>query len=183
VLVSFMSCILSLQAATSRLVFAYARDKMVVASDFFATVSPHTHVPVRALVMSGIVAGIIIALGLFFANAIGVIVGSAIIGIYAAFQMIVLGALLARARGWQPAGQFCLGVWAWPVNIVALAYGVGALVDMLWPRTPNAPWYINNAMGVTWLAIVVIGAVYMTLARPYDVGTAPAGDAWKLAKT
>jgi amino acid transporter len=176
-----MSCILSLQAATSRLVFAYARDRMIVASDYLSAISPHTHVPVRALVLSGIVAGIIVCLGYFFANAIGTIVNSAIIGIYAAFQMIVLGALVARARGWKPAGQFRLGVWTWPVNIVALIYGVGALIDMLWPRTPTAPWYINYAMGVTWLAIVGLGALYMLLARPYDAGTAPAGDAWKLA--
>jgi hypothetical protein len=96
--------------------------------------------------------------------------------------MIVFGALLARARGWAPAGQFRLGSLAWPVNIVALAYGVGALIDMLWPRTPTAPWYIDYAMGVTWLAIIVIGALYMLLARPYDTGSAPAGDAWKLAR-
>ena len=181
VLVSFMSCILSLQAATSRLVFAYARDKMVVASDFFAAVSPQTHVPVRALVMSGVVAGIIIALGLFFANAIGVIVGSAIIGIYAAFQMIVLGALAARIRGWRPGGKFRLGALAYPVNVIALAYGVGAIVDMAWPRTPNTPWYMNWSMSVTWLVIIGIGALYMLVARPFDRGNAPAGDAWKLS--
>ena len=182
VLVSFMSCILSLQAATSRLVFAYARDKMVVASDFFATVSPHTHVPVRALVMSGIVAGIIICLGLIFQNAIAVIVASAIIGIYVAFQMIVVAALSARLRGWKPGGKFRLGAWAWPVNIVALIYGIGAIVDMAWPRTPTAPWYIDWSMSVTWLAIIGVGVLYMLLARPYDHGTAPAGDAFKLTK-
>jgi amino acid transporter len=181
VMVSFMSCILSLQAATSRLVFAYARDRMIVASAYLSAISPHTHVPVHALVLSGIVACVIVCLGYFFANAIAIIVNSAIIGIYAAFQMIVLGALLARVRGWKPAGQFRLGAWAWPVNIVALAYGVGALIDMLWPRTPTAPWYINYAMGVTWLAIIGLGTLYMLLARPYDTGTAPAGDAWKLS--
>ena len=138
VLVSFMSCILSLQAATSRLVFAYARDKMIVGSEaIVATMSPHTHVPVRALVLSGIIAAMIICLGLVFANAIAIIVASAIIGIYAAFQMIVLGALAARMRGWVPGGKFRLGAWAYPVNIVALIYGVGAIVDMAWPRTPN----------------------------------------------
>ncbi len=180
VLVSFMSCILSLQAATSRLVFAYARDKMVVASDYLSAVSPHTHVPVRALVLSGVVAAIIICLGLFFANAIGIIVASAIIGIYAAFQMIVLGALAARTRGWMPGGKFRLGAWAYPVNIVALVYGIGAIIDMAWPRTPGQPWYINWSMSVTWLGIIVIGALYMLIGRPYDHGTAPAGDAWKL---
>ena len=69
------------------------------------------------------------------------IVASAIIGIYVAFQMIVVGALSARLRGWVPGGKFRLGAWAWPVNIVALIYGAGAIVDMAWPRTPNG-WVI-----------------------------------------
>jgi amino acid transporter len=181
VMVSFMSCILSLQAATSRLVFAYARDKMIAGSDYFSTVSPHTHVPVRALVLSGIVAGVIVCLGLIFQNAIATIVNSAIIGIYAAFQMIVLGALAARMRGWKPAGKFRLGALAWPINIVALIYGIGAILDMAWPRTPGTPWYIDYSMSVTWLAIIGIGALYMLAARPYDRGQAPAGDAWKLS--
>jgi amino acid transporter len=180
VMVSFMSCILSLQAATSRLVFAYARDKMIVGSEFFSVISEHTHVPVRALVLSGVVAGLIVCFGYVFQNAIATIVNSAIIGIYAAFQMIVFGALAARLRGWKPGGQFTLGAWGWPVNVIALCYGVGAIIDMIWPRTPSAPWYINYAMSVTWLAITGIGELYMIFARPYDHGTAPAGDAWRL---
>jgi len=183
VMVSFMSCILSLQAATSRLIFAYARDKMIAGSNFFSGLSAHTHVPTRALVLSGIVAAVIICLGLFFENAISNIVSSAIIGIYVAFQMIVVGALAARLRGWKPSGQFRLGAWGMTINIAALAYGVGAIVNMIWPRTPNTPWYIDWSMSVTWLAIIGAGALYMLLARPYDRGDAPAGDAWKLAKT
>jgi amino acid transporter len=182
VLVSFMSCILSLQAATSRLVFAYARDRMIVGSEALSKLSPHTHVPTRALVLSGIVAAIIICLGLIFQNAIAIIVASAIIGIYAAFQMIVVGALAARLRGWRPAGRFRLGAWAMPVNIVALLYGIGAIVDMAWPRTPDQPWYMNYSMSVTWLGIVIVGALYMLVGKPYDHGNAPAGDAWKLNK-
>lgn len=178
VMVSFMSCILSLQAATSRLIFAYARDKMIVANNYLSEISPHTHVPTRALAMSGIVAAAIVCLGLFFQSAIGTIVNSAIIGIYAAFQMIVLGALAARLRGWTPTGKFTLGKWGVAINVVALVYGIGALVDMLWPRTPDAPWYVNYAMGITWLCIIGIGALYMALKQPYDHGTAPAGDAW-----
>jgi len=179
VMVSFMSCILSLQAATSRLVFAYARDRMLVGSNYFSAISPHTHVPMRALVLSGAVAGAIVIAGYFFQNAVATIVNSAIIGIYCAFQMIVLGALGARLRGWKPGGQFKLGAWGTPVNVVALAYGLGAILDMLWPRAPTAPWYVNYAMGATWLAIICIGGLYMLLARPYDAGNAPSGDAWK----
>jgi amino acid transporter len=181
VMVSFMSCILSLQAATSRLIFAYARDGMIAGHEFFSAISPRTHVPVRALALSGLVAAVIVCLGLFFQSAIGTIVNSAIIGIYVAFQMIVLGALAARLRGWKPAGAFTLRVWGLPVNAVALIYGIGAITDMLWPRSPGSAWYINYAMSVTWLAIIGLGAIYMLLARPYDHGTVPAGDAWKTA--
>jgi amino acid transporter len=182
VMVSFLSCILSLQAASSRLLFAYARDGMIVGSAYFSAISVHTHVPVRALVVSGAVAGAIVVAGYFFENAIATIVNSAIIGIYCAFQMIVLGALAARLRGWKPAGQFRLGSWGMPINAIALAYGLGAILDMLWPRTPLAAWYMNYAMGLTWLAVIGLGGLYMLLARPYDAGRAPAGDAWKLAR-
>ena len=43
VLVSFLSCVLSLQAAASRLAYAYARDDMVVASGWLRKVSA-THI-------------------------------------------------------------------------------------------------------------------------------------------
>ncbi len=179
VMVSFMSCILSLQAATSRLVFAYARDKMIVGSDSLSKVSVSHHVPANALVLSGVVSVLIICLGLFFQNAIATIVASAIIGIYAAFQMIVIGALSARLKGWKPAGKFTLAGWGMGINIVALVYGIGAIIDMSWPRTPNASWYINYSMSLTWLMIVGAGLIYMALAQPYASGMAPAGDAWK----
>jgi len=181
VMVSFISCILSLQAAASRLVFAYARDDMMIASPFFVKLSATTHVPIRALVLSGVIAAGIALLGLFSADAIGTIVASAIIGIYAAFQMIVIGALSARLRGWRPSGAFRLGGWGLTINLIGLAYGIAAIIDMLWPRTPDKPWYVNYGMSVTTLAIIGVGLLYMVLARPYDRGTAPAGDPWKLS--
>ena len=40
VLISFVSCVLSLQAAASRLIYSYARDQMVFASDALSRFSP-----------------------------------------------------------------------------------------------------------------------------------------------
>src|SRR6202035_847028 len=53
VLVSFISCALSMQAACSRLLFAYARDQMIAGSRLFGKISPRTHVPVAALLAAG----------------------------------------------------------------------------------------------------------------------------------
>jgi amino acid transporter len=177
VMVSFISCLLSLQAAASRLVFAYARDDMMLASPYFARISHATHVPVRALVLSGLVAGLIVCLGLVFADALNAIVSSAIVAIYAAFQMIVIGALSARLRGWRPTGAFQLGRWGVAVNVAGIVYGVGAIVDLLWPRTPDQPWYVNYSLSLSVGVMLVFGLLYMTLGHPYDRGTSPAGDA------
>ena len=137
VLVSFVSCGLSLQAAASRLTFAYARDQMIFGSKFLSRMSPGLHVPANALLLMGAIPALIALSALWLQDAIATIISFAAIGIYISFQMIVLGALIARAKGWRPAGPFTLGTRGWLVNGVALAYGVSAIVNILWPRSPQ----------------------------------------------
>jgi amino acid transporter len=177
VMVSFFSCLISLEAATSRLLFAYGRDRMIAGSHLLSTLSERTKVPVNALLFAGIVPAFIAIVGLFLKKMVETIVVSSAAGIYIAFQMIVLAALVARAKGWKPAGAFRLGIWAWPVNLAGLTYGVLAIINMTWPRSPQDPWYSNYGMIVVWVAVVAIGLVYAALFRPYDHGDAPAGDA------
>jgi len=178
VLVSFLSCALSMQAAASRLVYAYARDEMVVASGWLAKVSKTHHVPMNALVLSGLIAGAILVLGMFFADAVNTIVSFAVVGIYAGFQMVVLGATFARWRGWQPHGRFHLGKWGWPVNLAGIVWGITSIAIMLRPADGALPWYVSYGMALTFAAVIVAGLVYMVLGRPYDRSDAPAGDAW-----
>ena len=68
--------------------------------------------------------------------------------------MVVLAALIARAKGWRPTGSFTLGGWGMLVNLLALAYGVGAIINILWPRSPNDPWYVNYGMLVTTAGVM-----------------------------
>jgi amino acid transporter len=183
VLISFVSCLLSLQAAASRLVFAYARDQMIFGSRFLSRMSPGHHVPANALIVMGAIPAVIALSSLWLVNAINTIISFAAVGIYIAFQMIVLAALVARLKGWRPAGAFTLGAWGVPINLLALAYGVGAIVNILWPRPQSAadPWYAVYGMAATTAGVILIGAAYMVLAKPYARGNAPAGDAHLLA--
>ena len=180
VLVSFISCLISIQAAASRLLFAYARDEMIAGSQYFSRLSPRTHVPVTALLSGALLAAAIALCGLWLQNAVSTIISFAAVGIYIAFQMVVVAALYARAKGWRPAGPFTLGRWGLPLNVLALGYGVFAIINMLWPRSPQDPWYSNYGMIVTTAAVLALGALYMVLARPYDRGNAPSGDAYRL---
>jgi amino acid transporter len=180
VMVSFLSCILSLQAAVSRLLYAYGRDGMIIGSAALTRMSASAHVPWVALLVAGTVPGLIILASPFLADAIATVISFATAGIYLAFQMVVVAAIYARLRGWRPGGAFSLGAWGLPVNVIALIYGVGALLDMIWPRTPDQPWYVNDAMIVTVIGILAVGLGYMTVRKPHDQGMAPAGDAWLL---
>ncbi|MBS0420726.1 MAG: amino acid permease [Proteobacteria bacterium] len=180
VTVSFVSALLSLQAAASRLLFAYARDQMVFGSEYLRHLSPGRHIPAKALIVSGTIPVLISVSALWMQNAIATIISFASVGIYLAFQMIVVAALIARGRGWKPGGAFTLGAWGWPVNLAALAYGLAAIVNMSWPRSPTEPWFTNYGVVATSLGIIALGLIYMLVGRPYDRGQAPAGDAHRL---
>jgi amino acid transporter len=175
--VSFVSALISLQAAASRLLFAYARDEMIVGSEHLRHLSPGRHIPAKALLVAGAIPALIALTAPWLQDAVATIISFAAVGIYIAFQMIVIAALVARSRGWRPAGSFTLGAWGWTVNVVALAYGLSAIVNMSWPRSPGDPWYSNYGVIVTSAGVIVLGLIYMITARPYDRGHAPAGDA------
>lgn len=177
VMISFVSCLFSLQAAASRLLFAFARDKMICGSGALQKLSRHTRIPYVALIVCGIIPAVMTLVGLVGAEALSLIVSFAAIGIYLAFQMIVLGALIARMQGWRPSGQFTLGGWGPIVTVLALVYGVAAVLNMAWPRMPDAPWYLNYAMVVMTIGVVVSGLFYLWLFKPHEGSLAPSGDA------
>jgi amino acid transporter len=171
VMISFFSCLLSLQAAASRLIYAYSHDDMFIGSKLFSRVSEQHRVPSNAIILIGMLTISLCVIGYWMEDAVATIVSFAAVGIYLAFQMIVIAALIARARGWKPSGAFRLGVWAWPVNIAALIYGVLAIVNMLWPRDGDYSMIISCAI------VLGLGFFYMLLFKPYDRGTSPHGDA------
>jgi len=97
-------------------------------------------------------------------------------GIYIAFQAVVLAALVARLKGWVPSGQYRLGKWGLPVNLLALTYGVAAAINLAWPRG-DAAWYDKYTVILGCAAVIGAGLIYMLLGRPYGRSDAPAGDA------
>jgi amino acid transporter len=177
VLISYLSCVLSLQAAASRLAYSYGRDKMIFGSRLLSHFWQKRHVPPYAIAMATLIPGMIIVFSLVSSDAVIKLISAAATSIYLGFQMVVLAALRARIKGWNPAGAYRLGAWAMPVNIMALGYGITAMVNMCWPRTPDAGWFDNYVVLVMTLIIVAIGLVYMVIARPYAHGDQPWADA------
>ncbi|EOQ98266.1 amino acid permease [Leptospira wolbachii serovar Codice str. CDC] len=167
VMVSFLSCLLSLQAAASRLLFSFARDGMIFGSKYLNHLSKSGKVPVNALLITGLIPILIASMGHWLQDAVTTIISFASAGIYIAFQMVILAALYARYHGWKPKGSFTLGrlgVW---INALALFYGITAVANMVWPRTPDEPWFINYGMIFTTLVVISSGLLYLLIAKPH----------------
>jgi amino acid transporter len=167
VTISFVSCLLSVQAAASRLLFSFGRDRMIAGSIYFGHGAGRANVPVAALIACGIVPAAVVLIGGLREDALTAIVSFATIGIYIAFQMVVGGALFARWRGWKPSGAFRLGGSGGTVTVAALIYGLAAIVNIAWPRAPDTPWYDNYAVLLSTTFVVASGLVYMAIARPH----------------
>lgn len=177
VLISFVSCALSLQAAASRLIYSYGRDGMIFGSKLWARFDKKRHVPPYALLAAVVIPAVLIVGSIYSTDALTKLISFGAVGIYIAFQMVVLAALRARIKGWVPTGKYQLGRWAMPVNVGALVYGVAAIINICWPRTPDVPWYDNYIVLLMSAIVIGLGLLYMVTARSHANGTAPHADA------
>jgi amino acid transporter len=176
---AFLSCVLSLQAAASRLLYSFGRDKMIIGHTWLAHVSPRSKVPTRALlVASGV--PLLLAVLVYFGASLVQITSFAVLGIYVAFQSVVLAALRQRIKGWKPAGPFNLGMWGMVVNVLALAYGLFAMYLLIKPAESGVildDWIAAIGLGV----VLVTGLLYLFIARPDKKSDDPHGDAIEVA--
>jgi amino acid transporter len=184
IIFAFFSCGSSVQGAGSRLAFSFARDGALPGSKWISRVNSRFKTPVNALL-----AGALISLAFVFLvyyspshnvhiwfvtypanlNALFALVSFAVSGIYLSFFLTVIGAMVARGRGWVPEGEFRLGKWAWPVLIIAASYLGLMLINVIYPsglssgrELFNYDWITLGVMGV----ITLVGALVFLITRP-----------------
>lgn len=166
ILFAFVSCTIAIQGASIRLVYSFARDGMMPASAALSRVNPRFHMPPGAVLVATIVPAIITFLP---SATVAKIITFAVIGIYIGFQSVVLASIIARRRGWTPSGPFNLGKWGMTINVLALIYGVSAII-ILSLKTPAATdefldkWLVPISAGV----VALLGLAYLLVARPKE---------------
>ena len=89
-------------------------------------------------------------------NVLVSLVSFGVSGIYLSFLLTVIGSMIARRRGWIPAGKFTLGRWAWPVSVVAAAYLVLMLVNVVLPSGLTSGRAYFNLDWITLLVMAII---------------------------
>jgi amino acid transporter len=184
VIVAFFSCGTAVQGAGARVAFALARDGALPFSDRIKKLSPRHQTPVNAILIGAVVPFLFLLLVLINpskpvhilwfdypanVNALYALVSFATSGIYLAFFLTVLGALVARIRGWKPDGIFTLGKWGTIVTVGAALYLLLMLLNIVWPSSLTSGRAVFNYGWITLLVMLIIvamGAIYESLARP-----------------
>lgn len=181
----FLSAALSQQAALSRLLYSFGRDGMLPASRWMSKLHEEVGgsgaVPRNAMIVSCI-APMLITVWLYFKpDSVVAVTAFAVLGIYVCFQMVVLAALRQRIKGWRPGGPWSLGSAGLVVNVLALVYGIAAMVLLAVPGDPSLG-FVDRWIVLIGLAVVlVVGGGYMVFARPYGSSDAPEDDAIEVA--
>jgi len=184
IIFAFFSCGTSVQGAGSRLAFSYARDGAIPGSKWISKVHSRFKTPINALIAGAIVSALFVLL-VFPApandvkigfitypakvNGLVALVSFGVSGIYLSFFLTVLGAAIARSRGWIPEGSFKLGRWGWLVTIIGLLYLGIMFVNVALPSGLASPRAYFNLDWITLVVIAVIailGAIYFVIARP-----------------
>jgi amino acid transporter len=171
-------CCLAIQAATTRLLFAYGRDKMIPGHRFFGYVHPRTRTPVASAIFIA-VAVIIVLVIVDNTGGSPVVMNArvttwATVGTYIAYLMVTFGGLVVRSKGWpKDKAYFNLGKWGWPVNIAAVVYGVFMIINLSWPRVIYATAWYDRWITPLALGLAVITGIIVYIiqkARGVDLG-------------
>jgi amino acid transporter len=185
VIFAFFSCGSSVQGAGARLAFSFARDGAIPGSKTVSKVSPRFHTPVNALLLGALVPILFtllvnltpdkdVSIGFITypasVSALGALVSFGVSGIYLSFLLTVIGAIVARTRGWVPEGPFQLGRWAWATTIGGAAYLGLMLINVVAPtglKSPRGALFNLDWVTITVMVLIaVVGLVVFLLARP-----------------
>ncbi len=169
VLAAFLACGIAAQGLTARTIYSIARDDVLPGSRFLRRVD-RRQAPIGAIAATAVAACLGLLLGLHSA-AVGSLIAFGTAGIYVAFLLVALAALVARLRGsWHPAGHVRLGPAGLVVNALAVGWLAFESVNIAWPRAslapPGAPAYQVWAAPILLALIGAAGVTYLLVARP-----------------
>jgi urea carboxylase system permease len=179
IVVAVTVCSLAVHTAAIRLSFAMARDNALPFGEMLARVNPRTQTPIVPAVVIGVIAALILVVNIGQPKIFTVLTSIGIIMIYLAYLMVTGPMLKQRLQGhWPPAdlaagGYFTMGRWGLFINIVAVLWGAGMVLNLAWPREIiyGTPWY-NTWGAFVYIAVILgTGLLWYALKGRHHIGT------------
>lgn len=177
----------SITASSSRLAWAMACDGALPGGKYFSKLSPKSHIPARAVVLSTVCQGLLGAI--YFGNdmAFYAILSIAVIGlnlsygmpIYCIFfqgrQILDTMEMQGSVPGPGVNRRWNLGKWGWPINIVAGVWPAFISILFLFPiylpeSGPVSPEEANWSVAVLGGALIIATVYWFAYGKRQFVG-------------
>jgi urea carboxylase system permease len=165
IVVAVVVCTLAVHAAAIRMMFAMARDNNLPFSSQLGKVDPVRKTPTVAAIVVGVLAVIPLLVNVMQPAIFTILSSISIVLIYLSYLLVTVPLLRKRfQKKWPLADDdtepgFSLGKWGLPVNVVAVLWGGGMTLNLIWPRpeiynsVPPFEWYLQ------WGGVLFVGAV------------------------
>jgi len=143
--------------ATSREMWAFARDNGLPFARWLSHVNPHSQIPVHAILLTSGLAIALCTINLASSIAFNIIISANLVALLSVY-MISIGCVLLRRLRRQPLPQarWSLGRWGLPVNAFAFVYAGVALVFSCFPVEAHIT--AETANWAPLILAVVLGA-------------------------
>jgi amino acid transporter len=164
IVVANFLCGLAAMTSTSRMVYAFARDDGLPASNWLKQVSPRYRTPVPAIWTTAVLS-ILVTL---HSPAFAALAAGCAVFFYVSYAMPIAAGILAEGRTWTTFGPFRLGAWSRPLAIITVL-GV-ILIAFIGLQPPN-DILVSYAVGL----VVLLGLGWFLSERRRFAGP-PVGD-------
>ncbi|MFQ6155187.1 APC family permease [Micrococcus luteus] len=169
VAIAIVVCGLAVHTAAIRSVFAMSRDNNLPFARQLSKVHPVSKTPVLPAIVVGAIGILILVVNVGQPQIFTVVTSVAVVFIYAGYLCVTLPMLVRRLRGEWPGegpgkGYFSLGRWGLPVNIIAVVWGAGMALNLVWPREElygDYPW--GGVIAIATVTVLGFGYYWFRL--------------------
>ncbi|OCK83721.1 amino acid transporter [Lepidopterella palustris CBS 459.81] len=159
-LIPTMISIFGIMASVSRLAWAFARDKGLPFSEFFAYVHPTLRIPLNALFLVASVSALLGLINIGSTAAFYAILSLSALGLYLSYIIPIIFVLIRKFEGKHPPyGPFSLGQWGIPINIFALCWGIFMIIWLPFPATQPVTGVSMNYAGPIMIFVLFLALV------------------------
>jgi len=166
-LIAITVCALAVHTGGIRMIFTMGRDGRLPFASAIARVHGRSKTPLVPSIVIGVLTLLLLVLNVGNQRAFFVLTSVAIIMFYLAYLCVTGPLLVARLRGRWPSAEhgpyFSLGRWGVVVNLLAVVFQVGVMVNLAWPRPAvygGGAWYFQWGAFTFTGGLGLVGVIY-----------------------
>jgi amino acid transporter len=166
-LIAITVCALAVHTGGIRMIFTMGRDGRLPFASAIARVHGRSKTPLVPSIVIGVLTLLLLVLNVGNQRAFFVLTSVAIIMFYLAYLCVTGPLLIARLRGRWPSAEhgpyFSLGRWGLVINLLAVVFQIGVMVNLAWPRVAvygGGAWYFQWGAFTFTGGLGLVGVIY-----------------------